>query len=317
MVFVSHDTRDAEIAEAFSKLLGSVSAGVLKSFRTSDRKGNQGIEYGVEWFPEIMKKLENASDVVCLLTPNSINRPWILYEAGVAKGKLETPVHGVALGISLTLASTGPFAQFQNSDDSEDSLTQLVIQLVKRIPNAEPDSSVVRSQVSVFRVKVAAAFAKENGNAKPEKEDQASDAVAKMFEEIKLMYQELPGRISRRTDPERLENRRRRALLRPQLMMEMSEYSERDFSSPVSILFILSSFKEDFPWLYDFGVEVFRKINSKLEDPQPDIFQLLKLSEMVIHHPGFREMSFASKRRTEEMEHSYRALRIHLERHMR
>ena len=45
LVFVSHDTRDAKLAEAFSGLLKSVSAGVLKSFRTSDRKGNQGIEY--------------------------------------------------------------------------------------------------------------------------------------------------------------------------------------------------------------------------------------------------------------------------------
>jgi len=31
LVFISHDTKDAEIAEAFSKLLSSVSAGVLKS----------------------------------------------------------------------------------------------------------------------------------------------------------------------------------------------------------------------------------------------------------------------------------------------
>lgn len=43
LVFISHDTRDAELAEAFSNLLKSVSAGVLKSFRTSDRRGNQGI----------------------------------------------------------------------------------------------------------------------------------------------------------------------------------------------------------------------------------------------------------------------------------
>jgi hypothetical protein len=49
LVFISHDTRDAKLAEAFSALLKSVSAGVLKSFRTSDKKGNQGIEYGVEW----------------------------------------------------------------------------------------------------------------------------------------------------------------------------------------------------------------------------------------------------------------------------
>ena len=40
LVFISHDSRDAEFAEAFSKLLSSVSAGVLKSFRSSDRKGS-------------------------------------------------------------------------------------------------------------------------------------------------------------------------------------------------------------------------------------------------------------------------------------
>jgi hypothetical protein len=68
LVFISHDTRDGELAEAFSALLKNVSAGVLKSFRTSDRKGHQGIEYGVEWYPEIIKNIQRASDVVCLLT---------------------------------------------------------------------------------------------------------------------------------------------------------------------------------------------------------------------------------------------------------
>lgn len=74
MIFISHDTRDAELAEALSKLLSSVSAGVLKSFRSSDRKGSQGIEYGVEWYPELMSRLDAASDVVCLLTPRSLDR---------------------------------------------------------------------------------------------------------------------------------------------------------------------------------------------------------------------------------------------------
>jgi hypothetical protein len=50
-VFVSHDSRDADLAEALSKLLMNVSAGMLKSFRSSDRKGAQGIDFGVEWQP--------------------------------------------------------------------------------------------------------------------------------------------------------------------------------------------------------------------------------------------------------------------------
>jgi hypothetical protein len=151
LVFISHDTRDAKLAEAFSKLLSSVSAGVLKSFRSSDKKGKQGIEYGVEWFPQILRKLESASDVVCILTKRSIDRPWILYEAGVAKGKLETPVHGLALGIPLSHAATGPFAQFQNSGDDIDSITKLVLQLLERIPNSEPDIDAVQMQVESFK----------------------------------------------------------------------------------------------------------------------------------------------------------------------
>jgi hypothetical protein len=162
-----------------------------------------------------------------------------------------------------------------------------------------------------------AAFAKASGESVPDVETQSADAVAKMFEEIKLMYQELPARVSRRLDPERLEARRRRSSSHPQLMMDIGEYADREIDSPVGILFILSQFKDDFPWLYDFGLEVFRKINSKKEDPQTDILQLLRLADMVMHHPGFRQMSFSSKRRDEEMEHSLRALKHTLERYIR
>jgi hypothetical protein len=38
LVFISHDSRDAELAAAFSKLLSSVSAGVLKKSKVLSRK---------------------------------------------------------------------------------------------------------------------------------------------------------------------------------------------------------------------------------------------------------------------------------------
>lgn len=66
LVFISHDTRDALLAEEFSNVLNNASAGALKSFRSSDKKGTQGIEYGLDWYPAIMGKIDEASDVVCL-----------------------------------------------------------------------------------------------------------------------------------------------------------------------------------------------------------------------------------------------------------
>ena len=150
LIFISHDSRDAELAEAFSKLLTNVSAGVLKSFRSSDRKGSQGIEYGAPWYLKLLSNLKSASDVVCLLTQRSLDRPWILYEAGFAKGR-STTVHGVALGIPVNQASAGPFAEFQNCEDDEDSLTKLVTQLVRRIPGSEPDRHTIRKEVRAFK----------------------------------------------------------------------------------------------------------------------------------------------------------------------
>jgi GMP synthase-like glutamine amidotransferase len=35
LVFISHDNRDADLAEAFESLLSDVSGGILKSFRTT------------------------------------------------------------------------------------------------------------------------------------------------------------------------------------------------------------------------------------------------------------------------------------------
>ena len=42
LVFISHDSRDADLAEAFANLLSDASGGVLKSFRSSDHAAPEG-----------------------------------------------------------------------------------------------------------------------------------------------------------------------------------------------------------------------------------------------------------------------------------
>jgi hypothetical protein len=124
---------------------------MIKTFRSSDKKGTEGFDFGEEWYNRLMTKLQVTSDVVCLFTERSLERPWILFEAGVAKGKLSTPVIGVALGVPLSRVSAGPFYQFSNMDDSEGDLTKLVHQLARRVPSLELDSDVVKVQVGVVQ----------------------------------------------------------------------------------------------------------------------------------------------------------------------
>jgi hypothetical protein len=282
LVFISHDTRDGELAEAFSNLLKSVSAGVLKSFRTSDRKGNQGIEYGVEWYPEIIKNIQGASDVVCLLTKRSVDRPWILFEAGMAKGKLDTPILGVALGIELKDASSGPFAQFQNCGDDEDSLTKLVFQLVKRIPNSEPDKDTIKFQVEKFKQSISAILekldtpTKKEGGTKPSADVRdIENSSAKLFEEIKIMFQDLPSRIERLNPTE---SRKRRRRIHPGILEEMIHMTK---DGKLGIRIALSFYREKMPWLYDEGILLLNKIEN-IKTPATIKRHLNEFEEMLI-----------------------------------
>lgn len=295
LVFISHDTRDAELAEAFSNLLKSVSAGVLKSFRTSDKKGTQGIEYGVEWYPEIIKNIQEASDVVCLLTQNSVNRPWILFEAGMAKGKLNTPILGVTLGISLKDAITGPFAQFQNCGDDEESLIKLVFQLVDRIPNSEPDEETIKFQVGKFKSKVESILQSKTvkTSKKEAQEELKENSTAKLFEEIKMMFQDLPSKIQSNVRMDSRERRKRK--IHPMMIEELCHLPCK---GSMGLIAALSLYKEtSFSWIYDVGIETIREIEKKksISEKQRILYEFEEALNFSTHNSMAHELSMDSK----------------------
>lgn len=314
LVFISHDNRDAKLAEAFSGLLKSVSAGVLKSFWSSDKKGNQGIEYGIEWYSEIIKNIQYASDVVCPLTQRSVNRPWILFEAGVAKGTLETPILGVALGISLKDASSGPFAQFQNCADDEESLTKLVFQLVDRIPNSEPDEETIKFQVGKFKNTIAEILTNDNSTNDNEISDlpNRDNSSAKLFEEIKVMFQDLPSRITNNMHPEN--KNRKKGRFHPMMVGEMLHMSE---NLKVGILVTLGMTREVMPWLYDVGFETLRKIDSdcNCEEKELALFEFQDVITLSTRHPSMH-WCMDSKEDFMLFKDILRMLKLEMERYM-
>ncbi len=295
MVFISHDARDAELAEAFSKLLKSVSAGMIKTFRSSDKKGTEGIDFGEEWYKRLMSQLQSTSDVVCLFSERSLDRPWILFEAGVAKGKLNTPVMGIALGVPLSRVTTGPFYQFMNMDDSEGDLTKLVNQLARRVPNLELDADVVKSQVTLFKASEDAILKKlSSGNQKGEtKEEVDESAVAKLAEEMKA----LPSRVAERLAEggEGISRRRRLRRVHPMMIEELMHLSG-DPGDPVTILMAASVVRDEMPWLYELAMEVYRAVKSENMDAiGREVKRLRRFSDVMLRGPFMEEFGFGSK----------------------
>src|ERR1700721_211569 len=205
-----------------------------------------------------MTHLGEATDVVALLTQQSVNRPWILYEAGVAKGKLDTTVFGVALGVPLEQVSSGPFGQFQNCSDDEDSLTKLVTQLMRRNPDASPRDEAVRMQVGLFREKVQAIL-KATGKAATVPEVSAELSAAKLFEEVKAMVRDLPERLDELSNFHmgRKINGRFRGADPRALDAIMHEGSTTEDGLATPWLMLSSSIQEGFLWANVLGLEFY------------------------------------------------------------
>lgn len=294
LVFISHDSRDADLAEAFGKLLKSVSAGMIKTFRSSDTKGTDGIDYGEEWYKRLMKELQSTSDVVCLFTERSLDRPWILFEAGVAKGKLNTQVTGVALGIPLGRVSSGPFYHFMNMDDSEKALTKLVRQLAARIPSLELDDDVVQAQVAAFKTTEAAILKDLNagGGKKATKEEEDATSIAKLVEEMKVLPTRISERMSEMGDPYR---RRKMRRFHPIMFDELMHMSGEP-GDPVGILMAASLIREDAPWLYELAMEVYRAVKTgDAEAIESEMRRLHRFSEISMRGPFMEEFGFGGK----------------------
>jgi hypothetical protein len=284
LVFVSHDTRDADLAEAFDNLLTDASGGMVKTFRSSARRGQAGIEFGAEWFPAIMSELTNATDVVALLTPSSIDRPWILYEAGVAKGKLNTTVFGVALGIPLQKASVGPFAQFQNCADDEESLTKLVLQLIRRNPEASPREAAVAQQVTVFLVAVQALLKTRSIESSPTAQEMDATTVAKLFEEVKVMFRDLPDKLSDQVPGRGLRRRNIHSMMLKDLFLRSLEESE---TNEGTWLLFASLFRDDAPWFYELAMDLYRALCARDEPRVREAVQRIRSTIRLASRLGF------------------------------
>jgi hypothetical protein len=86
-VFISHAVTDEPIAAIIKAEIDRVFAEGVRVF-VSSIPGT--ITPGSDWLKSIRKNLNAASAVIVLITPVSINRPWIWFEVGASWSRMET-----------------------------------------------------------------------------------------------------------------------------------------------------------------------------------------------------------------------------------
>jgi hypothetical protein len=145
-VFISHAYKEKKIAQAWKTLFEQLESN-LKVWYSSDVSPGEGIGIG-RWREKISKELKEADIVLSLFTPESSDRPWIVFESAYALGlsdkKIVIPITYYMPSQSLPT----PLQELQsyNGDDQEK-----VIELCKRLVSRSRTNPVDNEEVNNWK----------------------------------------------------------------------------------------------------------------------------------------------------------------------
>ncbi|GGO10619.1 toll/interleukin-1 receptor domain-containing protein [Microbispora bryophytorum] len=160
VIFISHTEVDKAIADAVNEAIDTLlGAGAVSVVYSTSRELGGGVKFGENWFQWIAQQVRNATVTLVLLTPASVQKPWVLWEAGAVYGaalaepqaRLRT-VRPIAFQIGMNdvpspLASS--HAHIARGDDSSD-VRLLLNEFIEQF-SSDP-ASTIRAAQNVERV---------------------------------------------------------------------------------------------------------------------------------------------------------------------
>ena len=85
-LFISHAHQDAELAAAIKTLIEGCFPGHIRATASSSEPAKGGVPMGRPWLEWIHEQVQTSRFTVVVLTPNSLEKPWLMWEAGAVSG---------------------------------------------------------------------------------------------------------------------------------------------------------------------------------------------------------------------------------------
>lgn len=216
------------------------------------------IQAGERWSVEIAKELEATKFGILCITKENMNSPWILFEAGaLAKSMQDGGVMPLLLDIDFKEIS-GPLAQFQAKKSELIGVKELIWSLNKASSSPVPEPQLEKLfealwpqlEAKISEIPKTTALVK---HARPQGE---------ILEELVSSVRGVEMRVREAMDDEVPWRHRRRHKIHPMMYREQMYRLGEDSGPALRILVLSSIFREDFPWVYELGVEAYRAIKS-------------------------------------------------------
>lgn len=282
---------------------------------------SEDIDKGTRWSTDIAKELEDSSFGILCVTKENLTAPWLTFEAGALSKTMDKSFVSPFLFDIKRSEVDGPILQFQSTIFSQEDMLKLVKTLNKACGEDQLTDERLEKAFGVWWPTLE----KELNNLKDYKEESTvtrsdNDSIenSEILEEI-LELSRINQKLLRNPDSnlskivmelnERLEmtlarlekdrhmRSKKRRRFHPGMIEELMHHSPKMGGKYIPFQMVVSLFREDFPWLYDSGMDVVRTLKTKNSMKEKDhaISEFMELVEFSFEHPIMREMAMPDK----------------------
>jgi len=252
---------------------------------------------GERWAQALAKELETCNFGIICVTRENVGSPWVLFEAGsLAKSLQGSKVIPLLLDLEFSEIG-GPLAQFQAKKLDRDGVNEVLSSLNQAAQHPVPEARAKQLFEALwpqFSTQIAT-IPKQPASAKPIRPHQ------EVLEELVSGVRSLESRFktleeSVNSDSARRLRTRRLRRFHPMMLHEMSHMTGGKPGDPIGILILASMLKDDAPWLYELGVEVYHIAKrGRTPEAQQAIRRFRKVLDFSLHGPFAEEMGFHPK----------------------
>ncbi|WP_063651002.1 TIR domain-containing protein [Aliivibrio fischeri] len=278
---------------------------------------SEDIDKGARWSTDIASELADSSYGILCVTKENLHAPWLTFEAGALSKTMDKSYVSPFLFDIKRSEVNGPILQFQSTVFEKDDVKKLLLSLNKADSGEQLTVERLEKALDVWYPdleKQLNSLLQEQPNqvVSTEQEPQESFSnpileeildlsrvnqkllrnpeldVHKELDSLKGMLQE----IISRSEMERELRMRRNKKIHPRMIDELLHMSPRFRKNFTGFQIAISLFREDFPWIYDAGIDLVKTLRSENEagNKRDAVEAFQELIEFSFEHPMMRDM---------------------------
>lgn len=277
---------------------------------------SEDIDKGARWSTDIAKELEDSTFGILCVTKENLTAPWLTFEAGALSKTMDKSFVSPFLFNIKRSEVDGPILQFQSTIFEKEDIKKLLKALNKACGEEELTDERLNKAFEVWYPTLEKELNKIQPSTKkdePEKKlleihdneileeilelsrlnqkllRNPDSSNAKQIDQMRMILIELRERLSH---DERGSIRHKRRKIHPMFIEELLSISSKFEKNHSGLQITLSLFRNDYPWLYDAGLDLIRVLRSKSNQKEKNesIEVYMDLIEFTFEHPIMREM---------------------------